>query len=263
MIESWINRYSFLQDVNPVTKIISAIIIFFVLLFIHNFDMMVYLTLLMFVYLIIFSGIKLKPLFIVLTIVTVLSMTSSLFMLFYGDGERTLFKFYFIHITWESLTRSSHLFMRSFVVTLYGMAIAFTTRIVMIFYSLMINLKLKPKYAYGFMAAIRMVPIFIDEAIRLRKALKMRYQVIDKKFYNGLNRVNHYLIPLLSQSIRKAHRLAVAMETKGFTNGKRTYYYHPKFSKFDVLYIILTIVIFIIAMVLGHHFPIFNINDVR
>ena len=59
---------------------------------------------------------------------------------------------------------------------------------------MMQHLKVKPKFAYAFMAAIRMVPIMIASFIQLRHSLKMRYQVIDAQHYRGLKRLKHLFI---------------------------------------------------------------------
>ena len=48
------------------------------------------------------------------------------------------------------------------------------------------HLKVKPKFAYAFMAAIRMVPLIISSLIQLRRSLKMRYQMIDASNYKGI-----------------------------------------------------------------------------
>lgn len=49
------------------------------------------------------------------------------------------------------------------------------------------HLKVKPKIAYAFMAAIRMVPLIFTSLIQLRRSLKMRYQMIDAQIIEGLN----------------------------------------------------------------------------
>lgn len=159
--------------------------------------------------------------------------------------------------------RGLHVTMRTLVISFYGMVIPFTSQIIYVFYSFMQHLKLKPKIAYAFMASIRMIPIMFTSFIQLRQALKMRYQVVDKSQRKGLKWINHLLIPILSQSIRKSHRLAVAMEAKGFTNGKRTYYYKVPFTINDVYFIIMSILLVILAFCLGSFFPITNITDIR
>ena len=125
------------------------------------------------------------------------------------------------------------------------------------------HLKVKPKIAYAFMAAIRMVPLIFTSFIQLRRSLKMRYQMIDASNYRGFKRIKHLLIPVLSQNIRRAHQLSVAMESKGFKDGPRTYYYKAPFSYKDILFVGMTIALLIIAFYLSQYFPITGIKDAR
>lgn len=263
MFDIWKKHYSFVDDVNIITKLTLGILLFFYVIFIHQFDYMLYLGIFMLVFLLLFSGLKMKVTlsFIVATIF--FCFLSCLFMIFYGEGTHVIFKFGFIKISVESLYRGLHLALRSFTVAAYGMVLAFTSEIVMIFYSLMQHLKVKPKFAYAFMAAIRMVPLMITSLVQLRRSLKMRYQMIDAKNYRGFKRLKHLLIPLLSQNIRKAHQLSVAMEKKGFQDGKRTYYYYAGFSYKDLIFIIVVLCIVIVAGLCAHILPISGIHDVR
>ncbi|MEP9851601.1 energy-coupling factor transporter transmembrane component T [Staphylococcus aureus] len=263
MFEMWKKHYSFVDDVNIITKLTIAILLFFFVIFVHQFDYMLYTMLLILLLLLLFNGLKFKITFIFILFTIIFSLISALFMIFYGDGTHTLFKFGFIQITTESLYRGLHLAMRTITISFFGILIAFTSEIVMIFYSLMQHLKVKPKIAYAFMAAIRMVPLMFSSLIQLRKSLKMRYQLIDKRHYRGFNKFKHLVIPLLSQNIRKAHQLSVAMEKKGFKDGSRTYYYYAPFSYKDLLLIIVVSSILILSYLLAQYLPITGINDVR
>ena len=67
-----------------------------------------------------------------------------------------LFEWGIIHISTESIVRGLHLSLRTITVSMFGVLIALTSQIVMIFYSLMQHLKVKPKivciygrYSYG------------------------------------------------------------------------------------------------------------------
>lgn len=93
--------------------------------------------------------------------------------------------------------------------------------------------------------------------------IKMRYQMIDASNYRGLKRLKHLLIPILSQNIRRAHQLSVAMESKGFKDGPRTYYYKAPFSYKDILFVICVVAILIIAFYLSQYLPITGITDAR
>ncbi|WP_436861359.1 energy-coupling factor transporter transmembrane component T family protein [Staphylococcus caeli] len=263
MFDIWKKHHTFVDDVNIITKLALAIVLFFFVIFVHQFDYMLYITLLILICLLIFNGLQFKitSAFIIFTVI--FSLISALFMIFYGDGTHTLFQFGFIHITMESLYRGLHLAMRTTTVSFFGILIAFTSQIVLVFYSLMQHLKVKPKVAYAFMAAIRMVPLMFISLIQLRKSLKIRYQLISAQNYRGFNRIKHLIIPLLSQNIRKAHQLSVAMEKKGFKDGPRTYYYHAPFSYKDILFVVVVGIILISAYFLAQYLPITGIEDVR
>lgn len=168
MFEIWKKHYSFMDDVNIITKLTLAIILFFFVIFVHQFDYMIYICLLMFLFLLLFNGIKLKITFTFIFFTITFSLISALFMIFYGEGTHILFKFGFIQISTESLVRGLHLALRTTTVSFFGILIAFTSEIVMVFYSLMQHLKVKPKVAYAFMAAIRMVPLMISSLVQLR-----------------------------------------------------------------------------------------------
>ncbi|UEX89482.1 energy-coupling factor transporter transmembrane component T family protein [Staphylococcus ratti] len=263
MIASWKNYRTFMDNVNIITKLFLGLALFFFIIFVHNFDVMLYLVALMFGFMLIMSGAKLRILFIFVGFSMFFALSSSLFMIFYGDGHHELFKFGFIHITIESLVRGIHLSLRTLTISFFGLSIAFTSQVIMIFYSFMQHMKVKPKIAYAFMAAFRMLPLIIESFFQLRQALKMRYQIIQKQNYRGIKRFYHLLIPLLSQNMRKAHRLSVAMEMKGFRDGPRTYYYQTPFSYRDLLLIVCIIALISAAFGLSHLLPITGILDVR
>jgi energy-coupling factor transport system permease protein len=69
-----------------------------------------------------------------------------------------------------------------------------------------------------------------------------------------------YSIPLLSGSIRRAHRIAVAMEAKRFTDTRdRTYFYEFGFSKKDHGFILYFIILLLAGFYLSIQFPLVSI----
>ena len=90
----------------------------------------------------------------------------------------------------------------------------------------------------------------------------MRYQMIDASNYKGIKRLNHLVIPLLSQNIRRAHQLSVAMESKGFKDGPRTYYYQTPFH-INLVFILCLLVIIGLSFLLSSYVPLTGIHDVR
>ena len=84
MIESWKIRNTFMDQVNIVTKLFLGIALFFFIIFIHNFDFMIYLATIMFIFMWLVSGTKWKVVLTFSLIATFFALTSSLFMIFYA-----------------------------------------------------------------------------------------------------------------------------------------------------------------------------------
>src|SRR5699024_3841691 len=132
-----------------------------------------------------------------------------------------------------------------------------------VFYSLMQQLGLKPKYAYSFMAAVRMVPIIISEYMALRQARKVSRALIHKKYVTGMKGFKATMIALLSQSIRRAYRLGIAMESKGFDDGPRTYYHRTSFSISDIYLLLFIAACIFLSLQLGQVITPFESTDAR
>ena len=61
---------------------------------------------------------------------------------------------------------------------------------------------------------------------------------------------------LLAQSIRRAERMAIAMEAKGFADGaSRTYYIQTGYSRADLYFVLYFIATLTMAYTLGWQFP--------
>lgn len=254
---------TFIDQVNPITKIISAVLLFVLVVFINNPNVLFFLTVFVLLTLLILSGVKYKYLFGFIIVVLIFGFFSSMYMILYGEGTTTVFRYGLIHITEESFIRGIHVMMRGLTLSFFGALIIFTTKITDIFYSLMIQARLKPKFAYSFMAAIRMVPIIAGEYMMLRRVRKVRKPLIQKRHISGIKGFITTVITLLSQSIRRAYRLGIAMESKQFDDGPRTYYHETSFSRFDIVFTAYTVVIVILAFTTGDLLQIFDTVDAR
>ena len=86
MFERWKKHYSFVDDVNIITKLLLGVALFIFIIFVHNFDYMIYITIIMFLFLMAFNGtqFKITGAFILATVL--FALLSSLFMILYGDG---------------------------------------------------------------------------------------------------------------------------------------------------------------------------------
>lgn len=253
-------RETWLHKINPSMKLLTMIFLFILVIFIHNLNMMILFTLINLLLFLFFTGHPFKRILLFSIPFIMIFVSTSTSMIFFGKGETTLFKWGLIHATEESLIRGIHLGLRALTYALLGLTFALTTRPVLLFYSLMQQLKLQPKYAYSFMAGVRLIPIMFEEFQTIRNAQKVR-GVKPSGFFGQFKKIS---IPLLSQCIRRAFRIAVAMEAKRFENGReRTFYYKIGYSKYDVFFVLYFVLLTGLAFYLSLEIPFFPITDVR
>lgn len=255
--ESWVHR------VNPTAKLCLMLAGIIFMLTIHNVNVMFPLTLALVLFVLLGSGQpKRRVLLLMLPFLFVFVSTAAT-MIFFGKGSTTWWHWGLIHISRESFYRGLHIGLRALCFGLTGLLFVLTTRPVLLFYSLMQQLNLPPKYAYGFMASVRMLPLIIQEFKSLRKTHKVRGVQVSKSRSGLMQSIHYYAVPLLAQSIRRARRIAVAMESRRFdSQASRTYYYQSGFSQFDGLMTASWIIIFGGAWFAGWHYPLVAIKNV-
>ncbi|WP_078381603.1 energy-coupling factor transporter transmembrane component T family protein [Sutcliffiella halmapala] len=255
---------TWMHDVNPSFKLLGMILIFISIILIHNINVMINVTFLFFIMYFFLTGHTFKLKSILLIPFLLLFFSSAISMVLFGKGDTTWFRAGIIHITEESFYRGVHLGLRSMAFAFCGLIFALTTKPVFLFYSLMQQCKLPPKYAYGFMAGVRLLPIMFEEFFTLKKALIVRGVEQKKGVKAFLKKIHYYSIPLLSQSIRRAHRIAVAMEAKRFMQQKqRTYFYEIRFSKKDLWFFLVFLSLYAVAFYGASSIPYLPITDVR
>lgn len=230
--ETWLHR------VNPSLKLGTALLTCIAVLFIRNLELMAFFGTGLLLLFLLFTGQPLKRILLLLIPFCAIFVSTASAMILFGKGETLWFEWGLIRITEESFLRGMLIGLRAMVFAVLGLTFALTTRPVNLFYSLMQQLRLDPKYAYSFMAALRLIPIMTEEFETIRNARKVRGSERVTGLQGILFKMKVYTIPLLSGSIRRAHRIAVAMEAKRFSgNVKRTYYYEIGYSSNDILFL--------------------------
>ncbi|TMU87369.1 energy-coupling factor transporter transmembrane protein EcfT [Bacillus sp. BHET2] len=258
------HKETWLHTINPSFKLLIMVGLFIFMLFIHYLNWLCYLTLIFLFLLASFSGYSYRTVCLMVLPFFLVFVSTSSSMILFGKGQTTWLKWGLIHITEESYYRGIHIGLRAFSFATLGLLFALTTRPVMLIYSLMQQLGLKPKYAYSFLAGLRLLPIMIEEFFTIRNAMKIRGVKEQRGIKSLRQKMKSYLIPLLAQSIRRAHRIAVAMETKGFHgNEKRTYFYKASFSKYDGYFIGSILIVLVVSYYASIHLPLFPTGDVR
>lgn len=91
--------------------------------------------------------------------------------------------------------------------------------------SLVHQLRLSPRLAYTVLAVYRFLPLLEGELRQIRAAHRLRGVGEGKGLRARVEQVYRYTIPLLAGAIRRADRVAVAMEARAFGDARcRTYY---------------------------------------
>lgn len=104
---------------------------------------------------------------------------------------------------------------------------ALTTDPVRFVMSLMQQLKLSPKLAYGVLVGYQFLPVLKDEFFQIQQAHRLRGAATEKFWWQRLLGIRRVIIPMLAGAVRKAERAAFAMEARGFTGKPRTEFYQP------------------------------------
>lgn len=257
-------RQTWLHRANPACKLVFMILLFLLTLFTHRLDFIFYQAILFIVLLFVLSGYELWKIALLVLPFLLMFISSSSTMILFGKGEEIWWSWGLIRISEESFFRGIHIGLKGVTFAAEGFLFVLTTSSVALFYALMQQMKLPPKYAYSFMASVRLLPMVWEELLIRRNALLIRGVRRPSGLRGLAAQARLYVVPLLSQSIRRAHRVAVAMEAKAFDSARpRTYYYHSAYSRYDLLVLLLLAAAVTLAFALALAYPPFGIADVR
>ncbi|MDN3426448.1 energy-coupling factor transporter transmembrane component T [Microbacterium sp. APC 3898] len=142
-------------------------------------------------------------------------------------GGTVIWSFAGIDVTDEQWARALSLAFRVMAFSTLSLLFAFTTDPVKFIMSLMQQLKLSPKMAYGVMVGYQFLPVMKDEFTQIQQAQRLRGAEMKKYSWQHLLEMRRILIPMLAGAVRKAERSAFAMEARGFTGEPRSAYYRP------------------------------------
>ncbi|WP_033544027.1 energy-coupling factor transporter transmembrane component T family protein [Planococcus sp. CAU13] len=121
---------------------------------------------------------------------------------------------------------------------------ALTTDPVRFVMSLMQQLKLSPKLAYGVLVGYQFLPVLKDEFFQIQQAHRLRGAATEKYWWQRLLNIRRIIIPMLAGAVRKAERSAFAMEARGFTGEARTEFYRPVHTgRLDIVMILVLLAV--------------------
>ncbi|MFD1038232.1 energy-coupling factor transporter transmembrane component T family protein [Virgibacillus byunsanensis] len=168
------------------------------------------------------------------------------------ENPNDIVTFLGLDIPKESFLNGMALSLRVLSVASLSLLFIFTTNIVDFILSLIQQLKLPPKIAYGVLAGYRFLPMMKDELKIINSAHRIRGVNQARTLKEKVSQYKRFAIPLLASAIRKAERTAMAMESKGFTGNKqRTFYRSFNTSTSDWLFPLIMLVVFTSAVLLS------------
>lgn len=256
------SRMTWLHRANPALKLPLFISLFILTVLAHRIDLSFYLACVFLLLLFGASGYPPWKTALLASGFAAAFASASLTMILFGKGSEIWWSLGPISISEESFYRGLHVGFRSIAFGSQGLMFVLTTSSTGLFYALMQRIKLSPKYAYSFMASIRLMPMALEELRIRRDALAVRG--MGRGSFSLLRVPELYALPLLAQSIRRAQRTAAAMEVKRFDTGKtRTYFYASPVTWNDAAAFFLLAGAAVGAMLLANGLPVFGLGDMR
>jgi energy-coupling factor transport system permease protein len=121
-----------------------------------------------------------------------------------------------VKITGPALWAAGTLWVRLLCFALLSVVFVKTTEPQRFILSLVHQLRLNYRVAYGTMVGYRMLPVFQADYQTIRAAQRVRGVRERAGFLHVWSRMRRYSIPLLAGAVRKAGRVAVAMDARAF-----------------------------------------------
>ena len=238
----YLNKNTFLHNLDPRTKIITLIILFIIIILLNN------------------------PLYLSIAFLSIILIMffAKVIENIYKIGFLLIFLFLFCTFLWPILTKvnsSSKIFfsipiqhfidgfstgVRLDCLILLGIIFISVTKIEEISVAL-VKMGIPYPVSFALTSAFRFVPTFMETAQIVVMAQKSRgFDVKKGNIFSRLKKYVPLIVPIFLSSIRNIHILTMALEIKGFGKGKRTYYYDIKMKIYDYLVLILLFFILIV-----------------
>lgn len=167
-------------------------------------------------------------------------------------GGTVIWSLFGFDVTDVQLALALSLAFRVLAFSSLSLLFALTTEPVKFVMSLMQQLKLSPKLAYGVLVGYQFLPVLKDEFFQIQQAHRLRGVAAQKFWWQRLLNIRRVIIPMLAGAVRKAERSAFAMEARGFTGVARKEFFQPVSIKpKDFALSAAIVLIFIISSIMG------------
>lgn len=235
-VANYIPRDSFVHQLSPLTKLFWSVFLMTLSCFFRDPAVLGGLFLSI-VFVALVAGI-LKEMFPVFKGLLFIAGLFILFQIFFITDGKTIFTLIpgtnFGRVTDEGLVGCLAMGARMIVIAASFPVLMGTTQIKDLVVVLVEKLKIPYPYAFMFITSLRFVPTFMQEMDQIIQAQSSRAHRLDNKnFIKRFLSVCPLAIPLMVTSVKKAERMAISMETRGFGVGPRTNLHTNEFAAVD------------------------------
>jgi len=142
-----------------------------------------------------------------------------------------------LHISEASLIYGLTMLSRTLAIFATSSLFVLTTNPVDFVIALIHQARLPVRVGYAVFAAYRFVPLVQEELDNIRAAHQVRGASTGRSVLARLRQILGYAIPLLAISVRRAERVALAMDSRGFgARPDRTYFRTTTVTRSDVVF---------------------------
>jgi energy-coupling factor transport system permease protein len=153
-----------------------------------------------------------------------------------------------VDVTKAALWAAASLWFRLLCFALLSLVFVRTTEPQHLLLSLVHQLHLSDRVAYGVMVGYRMLPVFQADYVTIRAAQRLRGVREGRALLHPLSRLRRYALPLLTGAVRRAGRIATAMDARAFgALPRRTY--REKMVVVGADWVFLALVIVLVAAI--------------
>jgi energy-coupling factor transport system permease protein len=142
-----------------------------------------------------------------------------------------------VHLSEASLLYGLTMITRLLAIFATSSLFVLTTNPVDFVVALIHQARLPVRVGYAVFAAYRFMPLMHEELDNIRAAHHVRGATSDRSFLARVRQTIGYAIPLLVISVRRAERVALAMDSRGFgARPDRTYFRRTTLSRADLVF---------------------------
>jgi energy-coupling factor transport system permease protein len=236
-VVNYLQRDTWIHRLNPLTKLFWSFVMM-VLSFLFK-DPLVLAALLLSIVLVAQSARILSEMLPVLKALFLFALLFLLLQIFLISEGRTLLVLIpgtsYLRITDQGVAVAVAMGIRLMAIASSFPILLATTQVKDLVVMLVEKLKIPYAYAFMFITTLRFIPTFMNEMEQIIQAQCSRAHRLDSRnFLTKFFSICPLAIPLMVTSVKKAERMAISMETRGFGMGKRTYLHHRQFTMTDI-----------------------------